>query len=338
MKALELASASPALVGELQSRYGGDDPRLAVEAFGLSFPNPIGLAAGLDKDGVAIPALAALGFGSVEVGSVTALPQAGNARPRLFRLPGDEALINRMGFNNQGAAHLAARLARLDDLPPGDRRRSRVPVGVNVGKSRAVAAADAEHDYSAALRSVWPHADYVVFNVSSPNTPGLRSLQEREPLERLLRVARELAGELGPLPVLVKLSPDLSTEQLKVVADVAQASGAAGLIATNTTVTRPGLSSPHAEETGGLSGRPLAELASAVLAELVGVTSLPIVSVGGIFTAEDVVDRLRAGAVLVQLYTSFVYRGPGLLKSIKGSLVARLDAAGLASVGALRGG
>jgi len=336
MSALRLASASDTLVGELQRHYGGDDPRLAVSAFGLRFPNPIGLAAGLDKDGVAIPALAALGFGSVEVGSVTAVGQEGNPRPRLYRLPEDEALINRMGFNNRGAARLARRLQRLRELTHGDKRRPQVPIGVNVGKSRAATAADVERDYQAALRAVWQPADYVVFNVSSPNTPGLRDLQEREPLVRLLDVARELAGELGPLPVLVKLSPDLSTDQLRVVAEVAQNSGAAGLIATNTTVSRPANLIGGGGQAGGLSGRPLAELATSVLSELVGMTSLPLVSVGGIFTAADVLERLRAGAALVQLYTSFVYRGPRLLGSIKESLVSRLDAEGIPDLGSLR--
>lgn len=328
MAALRLASGSQALVGELRRYFGGDDPRLSVSAFGLEFPNPIGLAAGLDKDGVAIPALAALGFGAVEVGSVTAVAQPGNPRPRLYRLPQDEALINRMGFNNHGAAQLARRLASLRELAAGDKRRPTVPIGVNVGKSRSAAAADAERDYLAALRSVWPWADYVVFNVSSPNTPGLRDLQEREPLVRLLAVARELTGELGPLPVLVKLSPDLSADQLRVVAEVAEDSGAAGLIATNTTLTRTGLSGAHAAQAGGMSGRPLADLALAALHELTSMTTLPLVSVGGVFTAADVVERLRAGAVLVQLYTSFVYRGPGLLRSIRDGLSASLDAAG----------
>ena len=340
MSALRLASNSQAVVRGMHRAFGVEDPRLAVSAFGLQFPNPIGLAAGLDKDGVAIPALSALGFGSLEVGSVTAVAQAGNPRPRLFRLPRDEALVNRMGFNNQGAGRLAQRLAQLRALPAGDRRRPAVPIGVNVGKSRAASAADAERDYRVALRAVWSVADYVVFNVSSPNTPGLRDLQEREPLVRLLSVSRELSQELGPLPVLVKLSPDLSHDQLRVVAEVAQGSGAAGLIATNTTVTRPGLSDARGAETGGLSGRPLAALALAALRDLTSITTLPVVSVGGIFTAGDVLERLRAGAVLVQLYTSFVYGGPALVSSIKGGIRASLDATGspdLASLVAVSG-
>lgn len=352
MGALRAASASSALVGELRRHYGGDDPRLAVSAFGLTFPNPIGLAAGLDKDGVAIPALAALGFGSLEVGSVTAIAQPGNPPPRLYRLPDDEALINRMGFNNHGARALARRLEALAALPPNDRRRPQVPIGVNVGKSRAAPAADAEQDYLAALRTVWRHADYVVFNVSSPNTPGLRDLQEREPLTRLLRAARLLAEELGPLPVLVKLSPDLAREQLQAAADVARDNGAAGLIATNTTVSRPSMLSAGsgpaggygtgsqggspAGQAGGLSGRPLAELAITVLRELRGLTDLPIVSVGGISSVSDVLERLRLGAVLVQLYTSFVYKGPALLSELKSGLVAELEASGAADLATWR--
>ena len=327
LRALRLASASRGALSELERHYGGDDPRLRVSVFGLDFPNPIGLAAGLD-----IPALASLGFGSVGVGSVTAVAQPGNPRPRLYRLREDEALVNRMGFNNHGATLLARRLARLRGLASDDRRRPRVPIGVNVGKSRSAAAADAERDYLAALRAVWRFADYVVYNVSSPNTPGLRDLQEREPLERLLAAADGLAGELGRVPVLVKLSPDLSTDQLRVVAEVAAASGAAGLIATNTTTTRPGLRSVDAGEAGGLSGRPLADLAASVLKVLRGSTSLPLVSVGGIFDADDVLDRLRAGASLVQLYTSFVFAGPGLPRRIKRDLLARMEAGGWADL------
>jgi len=352
--ALRLAARSPLVTGLLRALYGGgDDPRLSVSAFGLEFPNPIGLAAGLDKDGVAVPAFTALGFGSVEVGSVTAMAQDGNPRPRLYRLPADEGLINRMGFNNGGAAALAERLAVTAPRPdsprsdswqsggqgPGAERpgtQRRVPVGVNVGKSRSASLADAEDDYRAALRAVWRQADYLVFNVSSPNTPGLRDLQEREPLERLLGAARTLADELGARPVLVKLSPDLSTEQILAVADVAAANGAAGLIATNTTVSRPPLASTHAGQPGGLSGLPLAARAVAVLETLTAHTALPVVSVGGVRTAVDVRDRLRAGAVMVQVYTGFVYRGPGMLRELKDDLVTLLDLEGVADVSSLR--
>ena len=330
---LRLASRWPAALAVLRGVYGGDDPRLAVSAFGLDFPNPIGLAAGLDKDGVAVPAFTALGFGAVEVGSVTAVAQDGNPRPRLYRLPEDQGLINRMGFNNRGAATLAGRLSSLATTDDSARR---VPVGVNVGKSRSATLADAEDDYRRAMRAVWRHADYLVFNVSSPNTPGLRDLQDTEPLERLLMAATTLAEELGAKPVLVKLSPDLSRDQLRAAADVAERRGAAGLIATNTSTTRPPLRSPHGGEDGGLSGRPLAERSLAVLRELTAHSPLPVVSVGGVFSAADVLERLRSGAVLVQVYTAFIYRGPGLLRTLKSDLLTLLERDGVPDVASLR--
>lgn len=310
MGGLALASRSLLALRALRDAYASSapDPAQGVQAFGLRFPNRVGLAAGLDKDGVAVPALAALGFGFVEVGTVTAVPQAGNDRPRLFRLVEDEALINRMGFNNRGAAGLAARLARFKSLH-GDWLP---PVGVNVGKSRIVAPEDAPADYRAALTTVWDVADYLAVNVSSPNTPGLRDLQAAAPLRAVLSAARSVADERGPKPVLVKLSPDLGASALLEAARVAEDEGAAGLIVTNTTVSRPGLGSPLAREEGGLSGKPLAPLAVAALRALADATRLPLVSVGGIFTPDDVALRLSAGATLVQVYTSFVYEGPRL--------------------------
>ncbi len=316
LRAMALASRSRLALRTLRSVYGSraTTPGQTVEAFGLRFPNRVGLAAGLDKDGLAVPALAALGFGFIEVGTVTAVPQPGNERPRLFRLVEDDALVNRMGFNNRGAAALARRLARVRSahgawLPP---------IGVNVGKSRVVAAEDTPADYMAALGAVWDVADYLALNVSSPNTPGLRDLQAANPLRALLASARAVAEERGSKPVLVKLSPDLSEGALREAARVAEGEGAAGIIVTNTTVTRPPLASEHGGLEGGLSGRPLAPLALSALRTLVGATSLPVVSVGGIFSAEDVAERLAAGATLVQVYTSFVYGGPGLLSELAG--------------------
>lgn len=340
MAALGAASRSEVALRGLARPAASSDPRLAVDAFGLRFPNPIGLAAGLDKNGVGVRALAALGFSSVEVGSVTALPQPGNPRPRLFRLPEDEALINRMGFNNHGAAVVAARLGAARDA--GSRAgRPLPPLGVNVGKSRVVAASEAEADYGAALGSVWPVADYLVINVSSPNTPGLRDLQAEEPLMRLLSTVRGVAARLGEKPVLLKLSPDLSAEQLRSAAAVAERWGVAGLIATNTTVSRPGLSTTAAPslrtEEGGLSGRPLAPLAMAALRTLRQATSLPLISVGGVFSAADVAERLAMGATLVQVYTAFIYRGPGLLEDLSRGLLKELDVRGLDHVSQLRG-
>ncbi|HZW28022.1 MAG TPA: quinone-dependent dihydroorotate dehydrogenase [Trueperaceae bacterium] len=309
LQGLRLASRSRlALRASGAFARGARDPSLRVEAFGLTFPNPVGLAAGLDKDGVAVPALAALGFGYLEVGTVTALAQPGNPRPRLFRLVEDEALINRMGFNNHGAERLAASVLRAkaahgDWLPP---------VGVNVGKSRAVPAEEAPRDYERALHAVWEAADYLVLNVSSPNTPGLRGLQATGPLREVVRAARRVARERGEKPVLVKLAPDLDEEALVTAARAAEEEGAAGIVATNTTVSRPALRSPLAAEQGGLSGRPLAPLAEAALRALAAATRLPLVSVGGVWEAADVAARLAAGATLVQVYTAFVYQGPAL--------------------------
>lgn len=307
--ALALASRSRLILRLLQSTYAAKaNAQPATELFGLRFPNRVGLAAGLDKDGVAVPALAALGFGFLEVGTVTARPQAGNERPRLFRLVEDEALINRMGFNNRGAAALAERVRRArrehgEWLPP---------LGINVGKSRAVATADAAADYRASLSAVWDVADYLTINVSSPNTPGLRDLQASEPLRAVLRQAHAVAAERGAKPILLKLSPDLEPRALAEAAKVSEGEGAHGLIATNTTVARQGLHGPRAAEGGGLSGRPLAAASLRALETLTNATGLPVVSVGGVFDQADVRQRLAAGAALVQVYTSFVYRGPGL--------------------------
>ncbi len=332
MDGLALVGRSAALPRLLSWGRGAADPRLAVEAFGLRFPNPLGLAAGLDKDGVAVPALAALGFGAVEVGSVTALAQPGNERPRLFRLVEDEALINRMGFNNLGAAAMAHRLAGLD--------RSALPgtvLGVNVGKSKAAGVESADDDYRVALTAVWPVADYLALNVSSPNTPGLRSLQRTEPLLSLLGVAAGLGRELGVRPVLVKLAPDLDDAEIPEVVDAAVRGGAAGLVVTNTTVARVGLTSARRSEAGGLSGRPLARRALRVLELVREVTDLPVVAVGGIGGAQDAVDRFRAGADLLQLYTAFIYRGPRVITDVLTGLSAELDRRGLGSVSELKG-
>ncbi|HZJ09937.1 MAG TPA: quinone-dependent dihydroorotate dehydrogenase [Trueperaceae bacterium] len=338
LRALGLASRSELALRTLATTKAAFDARLRREVFGLTFPNPIGLAAGLDKDGVAVPGFAAFGFGALELGSVTALAQPGNPRPRLLRLPEEEALINRMGFNNRGAAALAERLA---DVRAAAARagRSLPPLGVNVGKSRAVEAVSAEADYRAALVEVWPVADYLVINVSSPNTPGLRDLQDEEPLTRLLATVREVAEQQGEKPVLLKLSPDLSPEQLRSAAVVAERWGMVGLIATNTTVSRPGLSAASAArvggQAGGLSGKPLAPLALDALRTLREATRLPIVSVGGVFSIADVVERLTSGATLVQLYTALIYRGPGLVDELCRGLLAALEARGLGHVSEL---
>jgi dihydroorotate dehydrogenase len=279
------------------------DPALRVRALGLDFPSPLGLAAGFDKEAAHVDALAALGFGFVEIGTITAQPQEGNPRPRLFRLPADEALVNRMGFNNAGAVAAAARLARRRD--PG------VVVGVNIGKTKV--AQDAVADYRQSAQLLAPHADYLVINVSSPNTPGLRDLQAVEQLEPIVAAVREAAPGV---PLLVKIAPDLADADVDAVADLALRAGLDGLIATNTTISRDGLVSPPAQiaavGAGGVSGAPLAQRSLEVLRRLrarVG-EDLVLVSVGGVRDGADAAARLAAGATLVQAYTAFVYGGP----------------------------
>lgn len=285
-----------------------------VRALGLSFPHPLGLAAGFDKNAVGIDALAALGFGHVEIGTVTAEAQPGNPTPRLFRLPADRAVVNRMGFNNDGAEVVARRLA---DRAP----RSDVVLGINIGKTKLVPEDDQAAvigDYEKSTRLLAPHADYLVVNVSSPNTPGLRNLQAVERLEPLLAAVRRTADTVtdSRVPLLVKIAPDLSDDDVLAVADLANASGLDGIIATNTTLSREGLASDPAEVerigAGGLSGRPLAPRSLEVLRLLRGRVGdeLDLIGVGGITTAQDARDRLDAGAALVQGYSAFIYEGP----------------------------
>jgi dihydroorotate dehydrogenase len=324
-----LGKNRPALAAT-SALFRTDDPRLSVDVFGLEFPNPVGLAAGMDKDGRALPAWEALGFGFVEAGSVTALPQAGNPPPRLFRVTAHQAIVNRMGFNNDGADALATRLAALRD---GSSLRA--PLLVNVGKSRAVALEDAPEDYGEALGAIWQLVDGAVINVSSPNTPGLRSLQEPAALARILGVCDELQAR-RPLPLLLKLAPDLTDHQLGEIVEITRDHAVAGLVAVNTTISREGLGGAPIEE-GGLSGRPLAARALEVLRVLGRRTDLPIVSVGGIFDAADAVERLRAGASLVELYTGFVYGGPGSVGAILAGVLQHLEREGIPDVRSLIG-
>lgn len=299
-------------------------PWAPVHAMGLTFPNRLGLAAGFDKNAVGIDALAALGFGHVEVGTVTGEGQPGNPTPRLFRLPADRAIVNRMGFNNDGAAVVATRLA--------DRGRRPGPVlGVNIGKTKVVPDDDqaaVEADYATSTRLLAPHADYLVVNVSSPNTPGLRNLQAVEKLQPLLEHVRRTADEVtaARVPLLVKIAPDLADDDVDGVADLALAVGLDGIIATNTTISRDGLATTAAEVeaigAGGLSGRPLTARSNEVLRRLrarVG-PDLTLVGVGGISTVEDAQARLDAGADLLQAYSAFVYGGPWWPRRILGGL------------------
>ncbi|MBI5070279.1 MAG: quinone-dependent dihydroorotate dehydrogenase [Deltaproteobacteria bacterium] len=307
------------------------DPLLQVKAFGLTFESPLGLAAGFDKGQVLAPGLLALGFSHVEIGTITPRPQAGNPAPRLFRLPEHRALINRMGFNNDGAEVCAARLAAL---PAAGRPGL---VGVNVGKNKDTPNERAEEDYLLCIDRLHAHADYLVVNISSPNTPGLRELQGKEALQRLLGACVRRARELPvPRPLLVKLAPDLTDEALDEAVDVAVACGASGLIATNTTVSREAVAGhPRAEEVGGLSGAPLEARATEVVRRAYrrAAGRLSIVGAGGVFGAEDAYRKIRAGATLVQLYTGFIYGGPALPARLLRDLAALLRRDGFSSVG-----
>ena len=298
--------------GGLLPRFRGGTP---VRLLGLDFPNPVGLAAGLDKDGVAVEALGRIGFGFVEVGTVTPLPQPGNPRPRLFRLPAARAVINRMGFNNGGVEALVERL---------DSRRFDGVLGVNIGRNKATPNERAVDDYLRCLTAVQPVADYVAVNISSPNTPGLRELQGEAELWALLedlgRARDQLAADSGRrTPLLVKLAPDLGDDALRRAAQVVVGAGMDGIIATNTTIARDGVEGlRHAGETGGLSGAPLRERATEVVAAVRGEIGpdVPLIGVGGILGAADALEKRQAGADLVQVYTGLVYRGPSLVREI----------------------
>jgi dihydroorotate dehydrogenase len=309
------------------------DPGLTVRALGLELPGPLGLAAGFDKDARGVDALLALGFGFVEIGTVTAQPQPGNPKPRMFRLPRDRALVNRLGFNNRGAEAAAARLAR---------RRRRGIVGINLGKTKIVPEAEAIADYVASCERLAPYADYLVVNVSSPNTPGLRDLQAVDKLRPLLAAVRAAADRAVPtrtVPLLVKIAPDLADADVDAVADLALELGLDGIVATNTTIARTGLATPAADVAalgaGGLSGAPLAARSLDVLRRLRARAGdrLVLISVGGISTAEDAHARLAAGATLVQAYTGFIYGGPLWPRRIHAGL-ARLRASASASASA----
>jgi dihydroorotate dehydrogenase len=310
---IRMAAAVPGMAWALRRVLGPRDPALRVRALGLEFPGPLGLAAGFDKDGEGVSGLAALGFGFIEVGTVTARPQPGNPKPRMFRFPQERALVNRMGFNNHGAAALAARLRALRARPG-----YRPIIGVNIGKTKVIAEDEAVADYETSARLIADVADYVVVNVSSPNTPGLRDFQSVSKLRPLLAGVREALDEASPrrrVPLLVKIAPDLADEDIDAVADLALDLGLDGIIATNTTISRAGLrdsTAVAAAGAGGLSGAPLKSRALEVLGRLRARTGdrLVLIAAGGIETADDAAARLAAGATLLQAYTAFIYEGP----------------------------
>jgi dihydroorotate dehydrogenase len=311
-------------------------PELPAEVFGLKFPNPVGLAAGMDKEAEALPSWDALGFGFTELGAVTWLAQPGNPPPRLFRAIADEAIVNRMGFNNPGAEAVAQTLASWR----AKGRWPHHPVGMNLGKSKATPLAKAAEDYAASMRVLLDHLDFFVVNVSSPNTPDLRRLQDKEALADILAALGEVQAEAKkPVkPVLVKVAPDLSFEALDDIVELADGKRIAGLVATNTTIARPKTEAPALAriyaESGGLSGRPLRARSTEVIRHLYRQTkgALPIIGVGGIFNDADAWEKVTAGASLIQIYTGLVFEGPGTPKAIVAGLAKRLAGAGLRSL------
>ncbi|MBD2865432.1 quinone-dependent dihydroorotate dehydrogenase [Paenibacillus oceani] len=323
---LGAATRVPGMTGVLQGLFGVvSKPETTVSLCGLTFPNPVGLAAGLDKNAKAVRGFASLGFGFMEVGTVTPRPQLGNEKPRLFRLPSDDALINRMGFNNVGARVMAAHLRQAG--------AQRIPVAVNIGKNKDTPNELAEEDYRICVRELYPYGDFFVVNISSPNTPGLRNLQHGAELRSLVAAVKDemqqqsAAKKLPLKPVFVKIAPDVTGTELEYMVETLAASGISGVIATNTTIGREGLTHPHAKETGGLSGRPLTSKSTEVIRTVYRLTGgkLPIIGSGGIFTAEDAYEKIRAGASLVEVYTALIYKGPELLRELNDGLLRLLQ-------------
>ncbi len=298
----------------LKSLYTVEDPRLQTTVFGLTFKNPVGLAAGFDKNADYIEQMSKLGFGFIEIGTVTPKPQPGNDKPRMFRLVNDQALINRMGFNNQGADVAAGRLKHLKE-------KNGVIIGGNIGKNKVTPNEEAVNDYIYCFNSLFDYVDYFVVNVSSPNTPGLRDLQEKEPLKKILNKLQDLNNaKASPKPILLKIAPDLTDSQLDDIVEIVQHTKIAGVIATNTTISREGLySDPNlVKEAGGVSGKPLTKRSTEVIKYLSDKSNkaFPIIGVGGIHSAADAIEKLNAGASLIQIYTGFIYEGPGLVAEI----------------------
>jgi dihydroorotate dehydrogenase len=329
---LEQIQPSKALRKTLESHLRASDPRLVTKVFGLEFPNPLGLAAGFDKNGQVLPIWQSLGFGFAELGTITPRPQPGNPTPRLFRLKQDQALINRMGFNNEGAEKVHHRLVRFLN----EAQWPVFPVGINLGKQKETSLDKAVEDYLMLLDTFLDLGDYFVVNVSSPNTPGLRELQEKPRLDALFEaLQRQVKTRCKPhtRPLLVKVAPDLEWTQLDDVLELCLKHGLAGIVATNTTLSRAGLQT-SIQETGGLSGRPLKERATEFIRYIYQKTQgrLPIIGVGGIQSAEDAYEKIRAGASLIQVYTGYVYEGPMLPKKINEGLTKLLERDGFRSV------
>jgi dihydroorotate dehydrogenase len=309
-------SKIPGFAALFRGMYTVNDKRLERTIFGLTFKNPVGLAAGFDKDAKLYNELSNFGFGFIEIGTLTPKPQAGNPKKRLFRLKQDEAIINRMGFNNGGVHEAVERL----------KKNKGVLIGGNIGKNKVTPNEEAVEDYKICFEALFPHVDYFVVNVSSPNTPGLRELQDKEPLTALLRTLQEMNNaKEAPKPILLKIAPDLTDEQLEDIIQIVADTKIEGVIATNTTISREGLQSEDKEEMGGLSGKPLTNRSTEVIRFLAEKSNkaFPIIGVGGIHSAEDALEKLDAGADLVQLYTGFVYEGPKLIKDINKALLKR---------------
>lgn len=320
MLLLKLTLAIPVVGWLFRRHFRLSDPRLERQVFGLHFPNPVGLAAGFDKDGKHFRAVSALGFGFIEIGTVTPLGQEGNPQPRLFRLPTDKALINRMGFNNAGVEAMVKRLK--------GRRPKNLIIGGNIGKNKLTPNEQATRDYAICFEALFPYVDYFVVNVSSPNTPNLRDLQEKEPLTQLLNHLQSLNRQKDtPKPILLKIAPDLSDGQLDDILDIVQATGIEGIVATNTTISRSNLKTPDTvvEQAGigGLSGKPLAKRSTEVIRYLHSKSGgkVKIIGVGGIGNFEEAKEKLDAGATLIQVYSGLIYAGPGLVKKINTSLL-----------------
>jgi dihydroorotate dehydrogenase len=314
--AIRFLNKIPGFSGLFKALYEVNDPRLEREVFGIKFKNPVGLAAGFDKDAKLYQELSNFGFGFIEIGTLTPVGQDGNPKKRLFRLKEDHAIINRMGFNNGGVQEAIVRL----------KKNKGVLIGGNIGKNKVTPNEEAVHDYEICFEALFPYVDYFVVNVSSPNTPNLRELQEKEPLKKLLQtLENNTLQSTNHKPILLKIAPDLTDEQLLDIIEIVNETKIAGVIATNTTISREGLQSENKSEMGGLSGKPLTKRSTEVIRFLSEKSnkSFPIIGVGGIHSAEDAMEKLHAGASLVQLYTGFIYEGPALVKAINKKILAQ---------------